>query len=365
MSIRTSYSQNNTYITCPQHWKYSYIDKLKSEKEGASLYFGSAVDAAAMEMLKGAHNWLQVFNDRWFSVIQNKTVMQVYDNPNVVYSYNDFDEHLFSSADKQQLTTYLTELGLNDKVDPIEYHKDLVKRKKNPYKTISDEELKYFNRVSWLSLKLKGAILLNSFNTQFMPRVKKVIATQQFAKIEDPNSGDVINGYIDMVLEIDGYDKPIIFDLKTAGQPYTKEQIDLTEQLTLYAAMKAHEYQTDLVGYVVLCKSIPKDIVNNCSKCNHLQDGRHKTCNNDINGVRCNGSWVEAKVLRPEVQVLIEKKTPEQINDLLVGYGNIIDAMKMGIVYKNTSKCKSWFGGACPFYNLCHGDGNTKGLIKK
>lgn len=364
MAIRTSYSQNSTYIQCSQHWKYLYVDKYKSEKEGASLYFGSAIDAAVMEMLKGVTQYEQIFIDKFTSVIQDKKVVQVFDNDNIVYSYNDFDEHLLSVNELGEINKWFKELNVRSSGDVVADFKEIVKRKKNPYKGISAAELKLFNRISWLSLKCKGLVLLKSFKEQFLPKVKKVVETQKFAKIDDPNTGDSITGFIDMILEIEGYDKPIIFDLKTAAQPYTKEQIDLTEQLTLYAAMKAHEYNTDLVGYVVLCKNIPKEIVNNCSKCGHLQDGRHKTCNNVINGARCGGSWIESKLLKPEVQVLVEKKTPEQINDLLTGYGNIIDAMKMGIVYKNTSKCNNWYSQKCPFYDLCH-NGSTKGLIKK
>ena len=40
--MRTSYSQNSTYIGCTQYWYMKYIEKYEPEGEGASLYFGSA-----------------------------------------------------------------------------------------------------------------------------------------------------------------------------------------------------------------------------------------------------------------------------------------------------------------------------------
>ncbi len=222
----------------------------------------------------------------------------------------------------------------------------------------------FYNRMCWLSMKRKGKILLNSFHQQFLPKVKRVISTQGRAQIQDPNTGDTITGFIDMVLEIDGYDKPIIFDLKTAANPYSQQDIDLTQQLTLYAAMKGQEYNTDLVGYVVLSKNIQKSTVNTCKSCGHTKNSSHHTCNNIVGGKRCGGEWDEKVVLEPQVQVLVEKKDPNQINDLLMDYGNIILAMKQEIVYKNTSKCNNWYGSQCPFYGVCHKNDYT-GLTNK
>jgi hypothetical protein len=34
-----------------------------------------------------------------------------------------------------------------------------------------------------------------------MPKIKRVISTQKRSKISDPNTGDEIIGYVDMILE--------------------------------------------------------------------------------------------------------------------------------------------------------------------
>lgn len=370
MAFKTSYSQNNTYITCPKHWSMSYVDGWEADSEGASLYFGSAVDAAATEMLLGKPDWLKTFYDRWTKSWNFGSSTQVFDNPDIVFAYKDFDEYVLEPKDFATLRTWAVSLNLAQQTvldkELIDLYKFITEKKKNPYKSPTTDEMTYFNRCAWLSMKRKGKLLLGAFQTQFLPKVKKVIATQSRATIKDPVTGDSIVGYIDMVLEIDGYNKPIIFDLKTAGMPYSQEDIDLTQQLTLYAAMKGNDYNTDLVGYVVLCKNIPKTNMSTCKSCGHLKTGRHKTCDAivSLSGKRCDGEWDEKMIPAPVVQVLVEKKDSAQINDLLGDISNIVLAMKNGVVYKNVSKCNNWYGGQCPFYKACHKNDFT-GLVKK
>ena len=368
---KTSHSQNNTYLTCPKHWYLSYKEGYENPVQGASLFFGSAVDAAVTDMLEGKTDWENTFSDRWYRAFNFGKATQIFDNDEVVFGHKDFDKDVIESKDFIKMETWAKELNLiamshvPSHSELLDLYKNCADTKKNPYKTVSKEQLKYFNRCSWLSLKRKGKILLKAFNTQFYPKITRVIATQQRADIKDPNTGDTITGFIDMVLEIKGYDKPIIFDLKTAALPYSQDDIDLTQQLTLYAAMKGKDYNTDLVGYVVLCKNIPKEVVGTCTICAQKRTGRHKTCDAvDSNGNRCNGAWLETNKPAPIVQVLIEKKTQAQVDDLLIDIGNIMLAMDNQIVYKNVSKCNDWYGSRCPFFNLCH-KGDATGLIKK
>ena len=363
--IRTSYSQNNTYISCPKYWHWTYVEKYEAGSKGASMYFGSAVDDAVTELLKGSNTYMNLFDKRWHTAEAFGSQTVVYDNPEVVYSYYDFDADILDAADILQLQAWSLELGLEKSgITPVELYKSIVKLKKSNWASPNDAQLKYFNRASWLSMKKKGYLLVDAFKKQIMPKIKKVIATQEYAKLDDPTTGDSIAGFIDMVLEYEGYSKPIIFDLKTAARPYKDEQIDLTDQLTLYAAMKAHEYNTDLVGYIVLPKNITKKITAKCKTCGFIRKGRFKTCNNYTNKVRCGGEWDEVIIPDVQVQVLVRQKSAEQIESLLLDVGNLILAMKNKIVYKNTSKCNNWYGNTCPFYKACHSNDVT-GLKKK
>lgn len=367
MSIRTSFSQNSSYKSCPKFWDWNYNQKLRSPIEGASTYFGSAVDFAVMHLLENGlqSNYMKLFHDNWKQSSFNNKTYPIFDNPNIAFSNADFDEYVLKSEDHQVLMDWAVELGLtNLGTTGVEIQKEVTKIKKNPYIKTSANQLVFFNRASWLSLNNKGRILIEAFVEQFYPKIKKVLATQKQSSILDSQTGDSIVAMVDMIVELEGYDKPIILDLKTASQPYTQEHIDLTEQLTLYLALEGSTHQTDLVGYVVLCKNIQKEEVATCNNCGYIKDSRHQTCNSIVNNERCGGTWKVTKKLKPEVQLLTQRKTQDQIQDLFKDYSNIIHAMKEGIVYKNTDKCENWYGGRCPYYNACHKQ-DTTGLIKK
>jgi len=363
MAIKTSYSQNSTYKQCPKFWSWKYEYGFEPEGEGASLYFGSAVDDAVTAMLEGKTNYQVIFSDKWFSSFRNKQPYPIFDNLDINFSYNDFDPLVFTQEDLDNMTNWITRLKLLY-TDPVKAYREIVKIKKNPYKEIKEAELRYFNRASWLSLKRKGEMLIEAFRTEIFPKIKYVHSTQRWGKIEDGVTSDKITGKLDMVLDYEGYDKPIIFDLKTAARPYTEAQIELTEQLTLYSAMVGKEYDTDLVGYIVLVKALGRDTDEFCSECNYTKDSRHRTCNNIINGERCGGKWEKRVKLRPQIQVMVKEKTKADIDALLLDYGNIIHAMKEKIVYRNQDKCNNWYGSKCCYYGACYKNDFSK-LRKK
>lgn len=371
MAFRTSYSQNNTFIQCSKAWYWQYIEGYYSDIEGSSLYFGTAIDRAVSDMLENNPDWLKTFHNTWEYQAKDGKGARLFDHPNITYSHKDFDADLLQPQDYLELDKWAKELKLiaqsttptNQQL--VDLFKTCSKAKSNPYIKITDEQFKYFNRCSWIGLKRKGEILLKSFDEQVRPKITKVVSTQKRAEIEDPATGDKIVGYVDMILELQGYDKPIIFDLKTSAQPYEQHQLDVSPQLTLYAAMEAKKHNTNLVGYIVLQKNVAKDNVAHCDKCNIQKNTRHITCNaTPVGNIRCNGNWVETIVLSPEVQIMIAEKSQEQIDDLLLDYGNIILAMKNQVVYKNIDKCNNWYGSLCPFKGLCHG-GDTSNLKKK
>lgn len=369
--MRTSFSQNSMYIQCPKLWYWSYVEGYSSETEGSSLYFGTAIDKAVSDMLEGKSNWLNSFYFNWDGQMRDGKLTKIFDNDNITYSHKDFDADLLETKDYLELESWAKELQLVGQTDSptpeqlVKLFKEASKAKSNPYIKITAAQYKYFNRCSWLGLKRKGKLLLTAFQSQIMPKIKRVISTQKRSKIEDSVTGDQVIGYVDMILEYEGYDKPIIFDLKTSAFIYDAHQIETSPQLTLYAAMEAKNHNTDLVGYIVLNKNILKDEVHHCQKCGVKKNTRHLTCNAVLSdGTRCGGTWIKTKIPKPEVQVMVSKKTTEQIEDLLTDTASIIYAMKNNIVYKNTNKCNDFYGALCPMINLCHKNDKT-GLIKK
>lgn len=317
-----------------------------------------------MRMLDGKDDYLLIFRNRWEVGDSFGNPVPIYNNDNVVYANNDFDRNIFEQKELDYLATWVKELKLEHLgADGISVYDAVSKTKRNPYKQLKENEYQYFNRASWLSLYKKGEILLEAFKTQFYPKITKVHSTQKRSTFFI-NGEDSIGGVVDMILEIEGYDKPIIFDLKTAAHAYTDNQINLTDQLTTYAAMESSKYNTDLVGYVVLIKNIPKLVTATCKSCGYSRDGRHHTCNNLVNGTRCCGEWAEKKVPNPEVQVLVRSKTQGQINSMIEDVEHIIRAMKNKTVYKNSSKCYNWYGSKCPYFEACHNN-DMNGLFKK
>lgn len=356
------------YRMCSQAWYFKYKEKYDTPEQGASLSFGNAVDVAVERYLNGANkDYIKVFDEEWLvstNMFGAKT--QVFDNDNILYAHSDFDADVLAPEDFEQMKLWSEELKLySEEVTSLELFKHVAKAKKNPYKKIKENQLKYFNRCSWLSLKRKGHLMLHSFVEQFVPKIEKVISVQKNATIVSDDKEDTIGGKIDLILKLKNFDKPIIFDLKTAGRPYKQDNIDNSEQLTLYLAMEGAKHDTDLVGYVVLSKAINKDKVSYCKSCGYKKDGSHRKCNNIVEeGDRCNGEWEEKSVINPQVQVLIEKKTDQQMNFQLEVETQTLDSMKAGIVTKNPTKCNSWFGNKCPFIDLCHKNDPT-GLVKR
>lgn len=248
----TSYSQSSTYTSCPKHWQFKYIDKWQGPDEGAALSFGTAFDAAVGAILEGKTNHIEIFNNKWYSSTDRKgQVIPIFDNDSITYGHSDFDEHVLLAEDLDLMGLWIKELRLTKiSEDPVELFKTIAKNKKNPYKNPSENQLKYYNRANWLCMKRKGELLLEAFIEQFMPQVEKVIAVQKHVYIKDDVTGDAIMGFLDFVLKLKGREKPTIFDLKTSANLYKQEQIDNSEQLTLYVAIEGQKYQTDEVGYV-------------------------------------------------------------------------------------------------------------------
>ncbi len=376
----TSYSQSSTYVNCSKHWYWKYIEKWESPDENSSLPFGTAFDAAVSAILQKQTNYIDIFNNKWYSTTNRKGVASpIFDSKTISYGSNDFDEYVLKPEDLDLMKDWLTELKLEKLgTDPVEAFKVIAKDKKNPYKRPNEMKIQYYNRCNWLSLKRKGELLLDAFVEQFMPQVDEVLSIQKHAYIKDEITGDAVMGFLDFVLKMKGRDKNTIFDLKTSANPYKQDQIDNSDQLTLYAAIEGKNFNTDEVGYVVCVKNIKKEQVGICPKCGHQKSGQYKTCNNNLLKTdeagnllyegqapeRCGTEWQYKTVLKPEIQVLIETKSEQQMTDILLDQGNILEAMNRQIVYKNTSKCNNWYGGKCPYFNLCHGNDST-GLKKK
>jgi hypothetical protein len=348
--ITLSHSSCSTYKDCPEKYYLSRVDKIKPIQQGASLSFGGAIDNAVQFILEsfqtlGKLNFKlsdEVFNSviDTFLTDNNKGWNRILGNTNIKYSAKDYDGSVITEEDLSLINEWADELKVTQ-----DEAVSAFKQKK--YKGITRQQELMYDRLNWLSLRNKGVLMLQAFMRDILPNVEEVVCIQE--KIEGEISDNVgVVGYLDFVLRYKGYEKPVVFDLKTSAMMYEDDDAKLSDQLMLYLLAVGEKYQTNLVGYIVLLKQMDSDSV--CSKCSSIKNSLHKTCNVNKNGVRCNGSWTTVK--KGKTQLLVEEISPTTLESFQEGFSNMAYTIEHGRRYKNLDNCKKY--GACDFYAICH-----------
>jgi hypothetical protein len=269
---------------------------------------------------------------------------------NIANEYEYFDYHWRS----QYVNDVLTNVFLNEE-KMIHYGKNDA-----DYDLLSDEEIREagddMDKIGWFSLRHKGHLIIDTFKKEFLPKVKKIHSTQEAIELLN-DQGDKSIGFCDAVLEIEGYDKPIITDFKTAGKPYADDSVQYSVQLSQYLHALSDKYDnTRLAGYVVFAKNINKNKTKVCSKCGFQPEGssKFKTCNNIIKNVRCDGSWIESINPKAEMQLIVDE-IPIEVEHLVIdNMATVSTSIKLGLFNKNVNSCKdAGFGKPCDFFDLC------------
>ena len=359
--IRISHSKINDYISCSQRYRYKHIDKLKPTSKNASLYFGTAVDEAVQAYLKDPKaDWGAVFTKHWKTANDMGKFTNLYDSLEVDFSYKDFDKDLMTFEDIEIAKKSQAELIPKVEGDWLEAKEHVTTRKKQrAHIHFTDNEHRYFNRLSWMSMYRKGLLMVKAFVEEVGPKIKSVLAIQKKVQLTS-DTGDILTGYVDMVLDLEEHGI-VIFDLKTAAMEYDALQTLTSQQLGIYASILGAEVNSYKVGYIVLLKNIEKDKEKVCKVCQHHGQGSHKTCDNIIEGKRCGGEWDMQLKLKGRIQVMVEELTETNMQANLDTVGGVTHAIKEGIFYRNTGSCLE-FGG-CPYLNYCF-KGKMDGLVK-
>lgn len=376
---RLSHSAVSTYLTCGHKYKLHYVDKLRSTQTSAALIFGGAVDKAIDAMLQdhsrnNIDHLLQTYNsifiNNWRKAEINKQLVDITDNPDIVYAATDIDLKLFKDRDYESLMTVLQGVydGAGALREPtkealIEVYKSILKRKEAVgWDNLRLVERKFYNYMNWCCLVIKGELMIKAYLERVIPNIKKVLATQKAITIQGPD-GDSITGFVDAIVEWkDG--RTIIFDNKTSAREYEQDAVLKSQQLALYMHALESEYKTRTAGFIVLRKLIDKDATKKCSKCGMEGTGnRGRTCTNEDSGKRCSGDWIE--VLRPKavIQILIND-IPERYEELTMeNFAEVNHAIKAEVFPRNFNSCQMGSSWRCQFYNLCH-SGSNKDLVK-
>lgn len=299
MGIKISHSAYVKYLTCPYMYKLHYVDRLRPDEKSSNLVFGSAIDNAINELLENNKDPLEVF----------KADFTYEKNVDTYFEPKDYQPEIFTE-------------------DQLE--------------NLKDKQLQY---IMWANFRVKGRMLIEAFQKDILPHIKKVVAVQK-----ETNDRP---GFIDAILELDGYDGPILCDLKTARRPYKYDQTDNSTQLSLYAA----DQGIDRIAFLVLCKTIKID--KTCSKCGFDGSGRKfKTCNNNVDGERCYGKWImepkppETQILVSDVNTILQQNVQDSISQCEA-------AVSKKQFHKNLNNCGAIYGKPCPYFNHCYKNDNA------
>lgn len=311
---KLSHSSVEIFKECGKKYQLQYKEKLRSEKTSSALLFGSAVDKAlelGMQQFPNCNKELMIakFNECWTHAELNGKALDMTTTNLVTYSKFDYE--------------------LDE----------------NP----------------WISLHRKGLLMIDAFLTEVIPNIREVLGTQIEIALQNDN-GDTVVGFADAIVKWKGYDKPIIMDIKTSGRLYPKNKVLISPQLTLYKHSLSDKYNTDLAGYIVFVKTINKNPLKICTKCEH--DGsatRHEKCNNEVNGKRCNGELTITFHPKVNVQILIDKIDEKFEDELLNSYDNVNVEMQQENYNENWDSCYNVYG-KCQYYEYCR-SGDTTGLI--
>jgi hypothetical protein len=107
---------------------------------------------------------------------------------------------------------------------------------------------------SFFTLEAKGLRMLEAYDNEILPRIKKVIAVQKTFELPFPEYKGIVRGVIDLIAEIEldtGEVVAAILDNKSTSQPYPKNSFKTKEQVALYqAALPEYSY----VGYLTINK---------------------------------------------------------------------------------------------------------------
>lgn len=370
MPIKLSHSSKNTYLQCPTKYKFHYIDNLRPVTLSSALVFGSAIDNSLNTLLENKDNpealkmSIEAFNRNWEQ--GENSLRQVVDmplNPDLKYSKYDQDPDLLEKSDWAELFKY--DSNFFDTKSQVENLMSEV-----DWLDIAEDKRRIYNYYNWLCLKKKAELLLTAYHKEILPNFKSILAVQKKVELID-EAGNNLNGIIDFVAELqDG--RIAIVDNKTTSTEYEEDSVSSSEQLATYQAIlnifaadpeNDWKYPIEACAYAVMSKKLTKDITKTCKLCGEKNNSTHKTCNNVINEVRCNGEFEKDKKFKVKTQFIVGTIDEDFEHSVIENASTVKSCIELGLFPKNYSSCKNQFGSPCPFLNVCHGK-DMKGIVK-
>lgn len=362
---RLSYSASKTYSECGHKYFLRYKQGLRSKNMHAALLFGSAIDNALNELLltKDLHKAKSVFAKMWAFQEVNGKLTELYNNPLIVYAETDSDKELLFEEDWKKLENYLPNTKLDFTLHSSELFQEILKEKKTKgWENLRQDKREFYNYFNWLCMTRKGYIMLEGYNKRILPKIKNVLAVQHKNEIKN-DDGDSIIQFIDLIVEWkDG--RRLLGDNKTSAREYEENSAANSPQLISYYFGLKDEFKLDGVCFFVLRKNILKNRVKICSKCAFDgTGGRHKTCDNELDGKRCGAAWNETISPEADIQIIINEVSPHAEQLVMESFDAANEGIKKEQFHKNLSACKQGVV-VCDYFQKCW-HGNDSGLVQK
>lgn len=342
-----SVSGATTYWECPAKFDLHYNKRIRPVTQMSYFIFGSAVDKAINALLEGKLDPLGECESELKRLLSEQ----------VEYLAADYDGELLDEATKERLLQDCRIHGYSGtNVDALA--STLMAK---PYRDLSDNQKKALSLCCHASLKVKASLMLDAYKSKVLPRLSNIRDVQKEYRWKDAHGNEFV-GIIEFRATLDGWD--LITDNKTSSNPdrdYGIDSVRTSIQLSAYCSQTGDTH----AAYIVLGKAMRKNRVKTCSVCGNNGTGkRHKTCEVETAGVRCNGEWIET--IQPEAEVLIRRdEVPAEeiaiVQDALTGVAN---AVACGSFPKNLKSCRKQFGPKtvlCPYYQYCR-NGSMEGL---
>lgn len=359
--MRISHSAISKYLQCPKMYEYHYVRKIRPNWTSSALLFGDALDKALNELVtKSEKDPYETFVNSWTNGFINKEPIYIPTCTKLLYANKDYDANILTPEDYDEIDERL-EKGEATRFD---FNELVAKKKQTSWNSFSDSEKAYFNLINWICMKRKAKYILDGYVEKVLPKIIRVLSIQEPIKV-DNGAGDELNGFIDLVAELEGHGV-VILDHKTSARAYDWDAPSKSVQLALYKHLKGPDFNTEKVGFIVMHKNLDHKRVKICSKCNH--DGtasRAKTCDKEIDNKRCHGDWNETSKPEAVFQILIQNMSSEFEKTTIDNVDTVTQAVNTGIFPRNMDKCYDNYGSECPYLKFCHGgEKNMKGLCQ-
>lgn len=321
-------SKMEKYLRCGFAYDQHYNKKCRPIKDGSALMFGIAIDDMLNALLLGEEKekCLKLF----------KEVISRYPLGSIIISKTDFDNDIIPDKRRETAQNYLkTKFKISK---PMKEVFNEIYEKQKDKKKLTKKEEKVIDYIARVSLITKSEIILDAYEEQIIPHIKKVHAVQKASE----------QGILDLKADWDKKGNTYIIDNKTAGKEYEEKAADYSVQLILYAI----EEECDQIMFIVIPKNISKNTTKTCKSCGAECNTRHQKCNEQIDGKRCNGEFDIKVDLYIEIQIVKAKVTEQmkvRAKEIQSGIQKMIDSKQFVCNFAN---CDNQFGKPCQYREL-------------